>query len=145
MLLEEVGKRLGNPREILNESSTIACKPKETAELLHILRRFPIHNCRHLLRINSDALGGDDMTKVKNFVKAELTLGKLRMELMLSEFVEYQSQMLGMILLVLGKDQNIIEIHQDGIIFVTVEDEVYHARECWRSIDKAERHGNVFI
>ena len=57
MLLEEVGKRFCNLREILNESSTIACKPKKTAELLDILRRFPIHNCRHLLRINSNALG----------------------------------------------------------------------------------------
>ena len=48
---------------------------------------------------------------------------------MFSEFVEYQSQTLGMILLVLGKDQNIIEIHQDEIICVRVEDEVHHARE----------------
>ena len=74
MLLEEVGKRLCNLREILNESSTIACKPKETAELLDILRRFPIHNCRHLLRINSNALGRDDMAKVENLIKLELTL-----------------------------------------------------------------------
>ena len=74
MLLEEVAKRLCNLREILNESSTIACKPKKTAELLDILRRFPIHNCRHLLGINSDALGGDDMTKVENLIKPKLTL-----------------------------------------------------------------------
>ena len=50
-----------------------------------------------------------------------------------------------MILLVLGKDQNIIEIHQDEIICVRVEDEVHHAKECWRSIDKAERHDIIFI
>ena len=37
MLLEEVGKRLCNLREILNESLTIACKPKKTVELLDIL------------------------------------------------------------------------------------------------------------
>ena len=94
MLLEEVGKRLRDLREILNEPSTIACEPKEAAELLHILRRFPIHNCRHLLRINSDALARDDMTKVENFVKLELTLGKLRIKLILCELVEHQSQML---------------------------------------------------
>ena len=68
MLLEEVGKRFSNLREILNKSLAIACKPKETAELLDILRRFPIHNCRYLLRINSNALGGDDVAKVKNFI-----------------------------------------------------------------------------
>ena len=58
------------------------------------------------------------MTKVKNLIKLELTLGKLCIEFMLSKVVEYQPQMLGMILLILGKDQDIIEIHQDEIICV---------------------------
>ena len=57
---------------------------------------------------------------------------------MISEFVQHQSQVLGMILLVLGKDQNIIELYQDEIICVRVGDEVHHARERWRSIDKAK-------
>ena len=73
MLLEEVGKRLCNLREILNESSAIACKTKKTAELLDILRRFLIHNCGHLLGVNSDALGRDDVTKEKNFIVSKLT------------------------------------------------------------------------
>ena len=64
MLLEKVGKRLRDLREILNESSTIACKPKKAAELLDIVRRFSIHNYRHLLMINSNALGRDDMSKI---------------------------------------------------------------------------------
>src|SRR4051812_36900817 len=138
MLLEEVGKRLCNLGEILNESSAIACKSKKTAKLLDILRRFPIQNCRHSLRINSNALGRDDMPKAKNFIKPEFTFGELCIEFILFELVEHQSQMLGMILLILGEDQYIIEIDQDEFIGVGVEDEVHHARECWRSIDKAE-------
>ena len=43
---------------------------------------------------------------------------------MFSEFGQHQSQLLGMILLVLGKDQNVIEIDQDEVICVGVEDEV---------------------
>ena len=64
---------------------------------------------------------------------------------MFSEFIQHQSQMLGMILLVLGKDQNVIEVDQDEVICVGIEDEVNHARECCRSIDKAKRHDSVFI
>ena len=116
MLLEEVGKWLCNLREILNESSAIACKTKKTAKLLDILRRFPIHNCGHPLGINSDALGRDDMTKVKNFIEPKLTFGELRIELILSELVEHQSQMFGMVLLILGEDQDIIKIHQNEFI-----------------------------
>ena len=49
-----------------------------------------------------------------------------------------------MILLVLGEHQDIIDIHQDEVICVGVEDEVRHARECWRSIDKAQRHDSIY-
>ena len=101
MLLEEVGKRLCNLREILNESSSITCKTKETAKLLDIVRRFPIHNCGHLLRIHGNALGRDDMTKIKNFIEPKFTLGELGVELMFPELIEYQTQVLGMIFLVL--------------------------------------------
>ena len=84
------------------------------------------------------------MPKVENLIEPELTLRKLRIELMFSEFVQHQSQMLGMILLVL-EDQNIIEIHQDEIICLRVEDEVHHVRECWKGINKPETHGSIFI
>ena len=48
---------------------------------------------------------------------------------MFFEFVQNQSQVLGMILLLLGKDQNVIEVDQDEVICVGVEDEIHHARE----------------
>ena len=64
---------------------------------------------------------------------------------MFSELIQHQTQVLGMILLVLGKDQNVIEVDQDKVICVGVEDEIHHARECWWSIDEAKRHDNIFI
>ena len=64
---------------------------------------------------------------------------------MFFEFIQHLSQMLGMILLVLGKDQNVIKVDQDEVICVGVEDEVHHARESWRSVDEAKRHDSVFI
>ena len=80
MLLKEIGKRLCNLGEILNESSAIACKTQKTAELLDILRRFPIHNSGHLLGVNSNALGRDDVTKEKNFIEPKLTFRELRID-----------------------------------------------------------------
>ena len=64
---------------------------------------------------------------------------------MFSELIQHQTQVLGMIFLVLVKDQNVIEVDQDEVICVGVEDEVHHVRECWRSVDKAGRHDSVFI
>ena len=53
--------------------------------------------------------------------------------------------MFGMILLILGEDQDIIEIHQDEFIGVRVEYEIHHPRENWRSIDKTERYDSILI
>ena len=40
---------------------------------------------------------------------------------MFSDFIQHQTQVLGMILLVLGKDQNVIEVDQDEVICVGVD------------------------
>ena len=50
-----------------------------------------------------------------------------------------------MIFLVLGENQNVIEIDQNEVIGVGIEDEIHHARECRRSVDEAKRHDSVFI
>ena len=145
VLLEKILERLRDLRKVFNESSTIACETEEATELLHVLRRFPIHNCRHLLRIHSNTLGRDDMTKIKNLIEPKFALGELGVELMFPELVKNQTQVLGMIFLVLRENQNVVEIDQNEVIGVGVEDEVHHAREHRRSVDEAKRHDSVFI
>ena len=85
------------------------------------------------------------MTKIKNLIKPKFTLGELGVELMFPELIEHQTQVLGMIFLVLRKDQNVVEIDQNKVIGVGVEDEVHHARESRRSVDEAKRHDSVFV
>ena len=55
---------------------------------------------------------------------------------MFSELIQHQTQVLGVIFLVLRKDQNVIEIDQNKVIGVGVEDEVRHARESRRSVTR---------
>ena len=145
VLLEKIRERLRDLRKVFNESSTIACETEEATELLHVLRRFPIHNCRHLLKTHGNALGRDDMTKIKNLIEPKFALGELGVELMFPELIEYQTQVLGMIFLVLRKDENVVKIDQNKVIGVGIEDEVHHARERRRSVDEAKRHDSVFI
>ena len=64
---------------------------------------------------------------------------------MFSELIQDQTQVLGMIFLVLQKDQNVIEVDQNEVISVGIEDQVHHAKESRRSVDEAERHDSVFI
>ena len=59
---------------------------------------------------------------------------------MFSELIKHQMQVLGMIFLVLGENQNVVEIDQNEVIGVGVEDEVHHARKRRRSVGEAKRH-----
>ena len=85
------------------------------------------------------------MTKIKNLIKPKFALGELGVELVFPELIKNQTQVLGMILLVLGENQNVVEIDQNEVIGVGIEDEVHHARESQRSVDEAKRHDSVFI
>ena len=85
------------------------------------------------------------MTKIKNLIEPKFALGELGVELVFPQLIEYQTQVLGMIFLVLRENQNVIEIDQNEVIGVGVEDEVHHARERRRSVGEAKRHDSVFI
>ena len=64
---------------------------------------------------------------------------------MLSKPVKNQTEVLGVVFFILGEYEDIIEVHEDGLICVGVEYEVHHPRESGWSICKAERHDCVFI
>ena len=85
------------------------------------------------------------MTKIKNLIEPEFALGELGLELVFPELIKHQTQVLGMIFLVLRENQNVVEIDQNKVIGVGIEDGVHHARECRRSVDEAKRHDSVFL
>src|SRR6187399_1323609 len=91
ILLQQVGKRLGNLGEVLNEPSAIACETEETSELFDILRRFPVDNSFNLLGVNRNALGRDNMAKIEDFIKPEFTFGELHIETVLTEPIRMRS------------------------------------------------------
>ena len=56
ILLKQVGKRLGNLGEVFNKPSAIAGKTQKAAELLDVLRSFPVDNCFNFLGINRNTV-----------------------------------------------------------------------------------------
>ena len=85
-----------------------------------------------------------EMSKIKNLIEPKFALGALGIVLGFPQLIKQQTQVLGMIFLVLRENQNVVKIDQNKVIGVGVEDEV-HARERWRSVDEAKRHDSVFI
>src|SRR3954463_3190679 len=72
--LEEIGKRLRYFREVLNEATAITSQTKETPHFFDISRWKPFNNCLHGFRVDCNALGRDNMTKIGYFRQPKLTL-----------------------------------------------------------------------
>ena len=85
--LEEIGKRLRNLREILNEATAITSQTKETPDFFDINRRKPFNNCLHSFRVDCNALGRDDVTKIGDLGKPKFTLGELCIQAVLMKLV----------------------------------------------------------
>ena len=64
---------------------------------------------------------------------------------MLSQSLQHEPQMLFMLFLCLGEDQNIINKDHHEDIQIIHEDHVHQVHEVGRGIGQAEGHGRVLI
>src|SRR6185312_3947762 len=117
----------------------------ERSDFLHCLRRLPLEHILHLAQINSNASLRDNMTEEWNLVNPELALAELGIQLMLSQSLQYESQMLLMLFFYLGEDQNIINEDHHEDIQIIHEDHVHQMHEVGRGISQAEGHDRVLI
>ena len=69
------------------------------------------------------------MTEEWNLVNPELALAELGMQLMLSQSLQYESQMLLMLFSCLGEDQNIINEDHHKDVQIIHEDHVHQMHE----------------
>ena len=85
------------------------------------------------------------MTEEWNLVNLELALAELGVQLMLSQSLQHEPQMLFMLFLCLGEDQNIINEDHHEDIQIIHENHVHQMHEESRGISQAEGHDRVLI
>src|SRR3954470_17681708 len=85
--LEEIGKRLLYLRELLNEATAITSQTKKTPHFFDIHRRKPFNYCLHGFRVDCNALGRDNVTKIGYLRQPKLTLGELCIQAVLTKLV----------------------------------------------------------
>ena len=108
-------------------------------------RRFPTHHLLYFAGVNLDAFTGDSVTQKFDCVQLEFTLGEFRKQLMISEALKNNTQMLFMFYLVLGIDQNVIDENHDKLVKFRHEYRVHEIHEISGSICETERHNQIFI
>ena len=85
------------------------------------------------------------MTEEWNLVNPELALAELSIQLMLSQSLQHEPQMLFMLFLCLGEDHNIINKDHHEDIQIIHEYHVHQMHEEIRDISQAEGHDRVLI
>jgi hypothetical protein len=73
-ILQQLGQRLGNFREIFYEPTVISRKSKKTSDIGDTSRLLPFKNILHFARIDCNAILRENMTKKRYFFKPKLTL-----------------------------------------------------------------------
>ena len=101
VFLQEIGKRLGDLGEILNEAAVVTCQTEKTSHLLDILRRKPFNDCLDSFWIDSNAFSRNDMPEIDNLRKPEFTLGEFGIEAMFTKLQKNEAKMLFMLLICL--------------------------------------------
>ena len=116
VFLQEIGERLGDFGEILNETAAVTCQTEKTSHLLDILRRKPFDDCLDGLRIDSNAFSRNDMPEIDNLRKPEFIFRELGIEAMFTKLQKNEAKMLFMLLIGLGVDEDIIEIDYHKLV-----------------------------
>src|SRR6185437_8234045 len=88
----------------------------ETPDLLNCLWRFPLQYIINLPWINRNTSISDDMPKERDLLQPEITLAEFSIQLMLSKLLQHKPQVLLMLLLILGVNQDIINEHHNKLI-----------------------------
>ncbi|MFS7981234.1 hypothetical protein Hanom_Chr10g00948541 [Helianthus anomalus] len=80
------------------------------------------------------------MSKKLDFTKPELTLRKFGIELFLMKQFQNTMEMLLMISLVLGINENVINEDNDKIVQIGLANAIHEVHECGRCVSKTKRH-----
>src|SRR4051812_26733592 len=78
--VKQIGQRLGNLGEVLDETTAIAGESVETSDLLDSLGGSPIQDSLNTFWVDGNAILGNYVTKVGHFGEPELKLRILSVE-----------------------------------------------------------------
>jgi hypothetical protein len=140
------GAGLGEPGQrntyfgvIPDEPAIEVAEAKEGLNVLDLLRSGPFRDGGDLVRSHSEAIRREDITKIFASGDAKLALGEFTEKAVSAEAPEYFLYMLGVLRIIVGVDEDIIQIDDDVDVEQVSHDGVQEALESGRSIRKALR------
>jgi hypothetical protein len=106
---------------------------------------FPVHHLLDFARIYGDTIFGNSVAQKFHTIQPEFTFGELSIKLMISQMLKDNSEMFGMLLLIFGIDDDIID--EDHYEFVELHHKyrVHEVHEVGWGICETKGHHQEFV
>ena len=135
---KECGEGLDNPRKVHHEVLVEVGKADEDLNILVGSWYGPIVDAAHMVQLHGDASWYDDVADEPNPLHPELALLQVEIQPSLAEVLKHLAHMPLMIHLILGEDQDVVQVHQADDIKAVFQDTVDILLECCGGVDKFE-------
>jgi hypothetical protein len=116
LFLQKISDEFGNLEEVQNKSMIVASQCEKVADLMHSPWRLPIQHLSNLAWIHGYSLRRYHVTQELNFGQLELALAELLIQLMNTQSLKHNAEMLFMLFLTLRKGQYVINEDHDKLV-----------------------------
>jgi hypothetical protein len=113
LFLQKISDGFRNLGEVRNKSTLVASQAEKAADLMHNPWLLPIQHLSNLARIHRYSLRRYHVTQELNFGHLELAHAELHIQLMITQSLKHNKEMLLMLFLTLRKDQDAINEDHD--------------------------------
>jgi hypothetical protein len=145
LFLQKISDGFGNLGEVWNKSTIIVSQAEKVAVLMHSPWWLPIQHLSNLARIHGYPLWKYHVTQELNFSQPELALTELHIQLMITQSLKHNAEMLFMLFLTLRKDQDVINENHDKLIQLFHENWVHQVHEVSERVGQTKRHYQILI
>ena len=141
----QVGEGGSDLGVVFDEAAVEASEAKEGTGGGEVKGQGPGGDGGDFAGVGGDTGGGDDVAEEAGRSLGEGALGDLDLEVSRVEGREDKVEVLEVLILGLGVDQNIVEVHDDKLVEEGLEDALHEAHEGGGGIGEAEGHDGEFI
>ena len=131
--------------EVANETAVEVGKAKEGAKVVRVGGGGPVMNYLELGGVHVDGAVGDNVAEEVDSCLAEGAFLGVEVDGMLTEQLEYLSEMSGVGGEVGALDEDIVKVDDNRSIMERAKDIVHEGREGSRCVGEAERHDGEFV
>jgi hypothetical protein len=145
LFLQKIRDGFGNLGKVQKKSVIVASQAEKASDLMHSPWWPPIQHLSNLARIHRYSPRRYHVTLELNFGQPELAPAELHTQLMITQSLKHNVEMLFMLILTFRKDQDVIYEYHDKHVQLFHENRVHQVHEVSRGVHQTKKHHQILI